>query len=148
MRYHGFPLIVIVMAFNAAWAGEQLYAIPIQNEVPVYANELKRLYEKPLFTVSSSQRLLVVELGKNSVKIQDSADNNGWIERRFVSLSRKKAAMKFEPAVIEQWVDLKDPVSIIDGNDQMQTPLILHRSFSEALRDNVDRETIDRQTVQ
>jgi hypothetical protein len=147
MKFHVFSLIVGLCAIGVR-AGEQVYAIPLNNEVPVYGNELKRLYEKPLFFVSSSQRLLVIESGKNSIKIQDSTENKGWIEKRLVSLGKKKAAFQFEPVTIEEWLGLPELISINDGQEQVQNRLVIDRSFADALRDNVDKETIMRQAGQ
>lgn len=148
MRFHGFSLIAIFLVFGSSRAGDRVFAIPLNCEVPVYANEQIRLYEKPIFTISPSQHLIVIESGKNSVKIQDADDKKGWVEKRLVSLVRKKAKFEFDTLEIKDYIDLPSEVQIIDGTDPTLNGISLNRSFADALRDNVDRETITRQTAQ
>jgi hypothetical protein len=52
----------------------------------------------------------------------------------------------FDDAEVIGYLDNPTPVYIIDADNPNADPIKLDRSFADALRENVDRETIERQT--
>jgi hypothetical protein len=52
----------------------------------------------------------------------------------------------FDNADVIGYLDNPTPVYIIDAEDPNSDPINLTRSFKDALRVNVDQETIERQT--
>jgi hypothetical protein len=130
------------------WAEKMTYAIPVENNVPVYKNQVRKLYEKPVFTMSQKSVYLVTESGKNSVKILDEEGVTGWVESGLVKVIVDDRSFVFQPADVHGWLDYPQLTAIIDGEEQRMNPLVLVRSFAESLRDNVDKETVSRQTNQ
>jgi hypothetical protein len=147
MRYYAIFLALSMMLPWAAWAQKQMYAIPVQKDVPVYQNEIRKLYEKPLFVMEEQGRYFIKETGKNAVKIQDREGSAGWVELRRIKMVSENKSFSYDPAVIESWLDNPQLTAIIDGNDPKANPLILDRSFADALKENVDKETIFRQAT-
>ena len=51
----------------------------------------------------------------------------------------------FDDAEVIGYLDNPTPVYIIDADNKDATPIKLDRSFADALRQDVDRETVERQ---
>jgi hypothetical protein len=145
MKYYAVFLAVGMLLPFAAWAQKQMYAIPLQKDLPVYQNEIRKLFESPLFTVCSESRLVVKETGKNAIKVQDLDGRTGWVEKTRVKIISQNKTIKYDPAAVEGYPDVPDVVWVPGKPDPLTTPVILERSFADALRENVDQETIDRQ---
>jgi hypothetical protein len=122
------------------------YVTPTKDEVGVFKNEVRELYEKPSFVVGTSDRLLVLETGKQSYKVQKGDGTAGWVEKRLVVTTGKSKSFVFDDAEVIGYLDNPTPVYIIDADNPNADPIKLDRSFADALRENVDRETIERQT--
>jgi hypothetical protein len=122
------------------------YVTPTKDEVGVFKNEVRELYEKPSFVVGTSDRLLVLETGKQSYKVQKGDGTTGWVEKRLVVTTGKSKSFVFDDAEVIGYLDNPTPVYIIDADNPNADPIKLDRSFADALRENVDRETIERQT--
>jgi hypothetical protein len=145
MRYYAVFLAVGMLLPFAVWAQKQMYAIPTQKEVPVYQNEIRKLFESPLFTVSSESRLVVKETGKNAIKVQDLDGRTGWVEKARVKIISQNKTIKYEPAAVEGYINDPGVIWVPGKPDPLTNPVILERSFADALRENVDQETIMRQ---
>jgi hypothetical protein len=145
MRYYAVFLAVGMLLPCAAWAQKQMYAIPTQKEVPVYQNEMRKIYEKPLFVMEEQGRYIVKEKGKDAIKIQDRDGKTGWVESGRVKIVSENKLFVYEPAEVQKWLDYPQPLIVFGGDSAIQNPVILDRSFADALRENVDQETINRQ---
>ena len=148
MRLKFFALIIIGLMATLAFAQKDLkkYVTPTKDEVGVFKNEVRELYEKPSFVVGTSDRLLVLETGKQSYKVQKGDGTAGWVEKRLVVTTGKSKSFVFDDAEVIGYLDNPTPVYIIDADNPNADPIKLDRSFADALRENVDRETIERQT--
>jgi hypothetical protein len=148
MRLKFIPLVLIALVATGAFAQKDTkkYVTPTKEDVGVFKNEVRELYEKPLFTVSSNDRLLILETGKQSYKIQKGDGGTGWVEKRLVVTTGKSKSFVFDDAEVIGYLDNPTPVYIIDADNPNADPIKLDRSFADALRENVDRETIERQT--
>jgi len=61
--------------------------------------------------------------------------------------SAKRAVSKsmlFDAAQVQDYLDVKSPVSILDVDEATADPIVLNRSFKDALKENVDRESMER----
>jgi hypothetical protein len=148
MRLKFFSLIIISLMATLAFGQKDLkkYVTPTKDEVGVFKNEVRELYEKPSFVVGTSDRLLVLETGKQSYKVQKGDGTTGWVEKRLVVTTGKSKSFVFDDAEVIGYLDNPTPVYIIDADNPNADPIKLDRSFADALRENVDRETIERQT--
>jgi hypothetical protein len=67
------------------------------------------------------------------------------VEKRLVITIGKSKTFVFDNAEVMGYLDAPTPVYIIDSDDPNAERIYLDRSFKDALRDNVDKETIERQ---
>jgi len=111
----------------------------------VYQNEIRKPYENPIGSVNMADRLQVIEEKRNHYKVKGPGVT-GWIEKQLVASAAKGSkTYLFDDAEVLGYLDNPTPVYIIDADDKDRDPIKLERSFAEALRENVDRETVERQ---
>lgn len=63
------------------------------------------------------------------------------------SVSAQSAAsksMNFNALEVQSYVDTKNVVGVLDIDEAAADPIVLNRSFKEALKENVDRESMER----
>ncbi|NLD92396.1 MAG: hypothetical protein GX639_06975 [Fibrobacter sp.] len=138
-------MIALLVAFSisALFAAEKIVT-PNKDGVGVYKNEIRELYEKPLFTVGTSDRLSILSSKGNFHKVRVNGQV-GWIEKSNVQATGKSRTFVFDNAEVVGYLDNPTPVYIMDTDDPNADPINLDRSFKDALRENVDKETVERQ---
>jgi hypothetical protein len=139
-----FAIAALLLPY-VAFAQKQEYAIPLQKDVPVYQNQIRRIFEKPAFTAGNESRLLVIENGSSAVRVEDREGRVGWVEKRLVRMVGESRTLKFEAKTVEPYPELRDPIVVVGDPFSQESPVELNRSFADAMRENVDRETIERQ---
>ena len=122
------------------------YVTPTKDGTGIYKNEVRELYEQPAFTVGTNDRLLILETKSRDYKVQNASGEVGWVEKRLVVATGKSKTFVFDNADVIGYLDNPTPVYIIDTDDPNADPINLDRSFKDALRENVDKETVERQT--
>jgi len=139
--------IILISAFSVfAQSGEgQKYVSPKKDGVGLYKNEVRQTYEKPIAKLSKADRLLVVQTSRYNYKVQHPDGKSGWVEKNEVVATGKSKTFVFDGADVFGYLDNPTPVYIIDADDPDAAPISLERSFKDALRENVDRETVERQ---
>jgi hypothetical protein len=148
MRLKLFAFLVLSVLCTTGFSAEkaQKYVTATKEDVGVFKNEIRQLYEKPDFTVGTNDRLLVIADGKQHYKVQKGDGTTGWIEKRLVVTTGKSKAFVFDDAEVIGYLDNPTPVYIIDADNPNADPIKLDRSFAEALRENTDKESVERQT--
>jgi hypothetical protein len=137
---------IALLAFTAfAEKDNQKFVQPTKDEVGVYKNDVRELYEKPLFTVGTNDRLSILSSSKQNYKVQTAGGETGWVEKRLVVTTGKSKTFVFDDAEVIGYLDNPTPVYIIDADNPNADPIKLDRSFADALRENVDKETVERQ---
>lgn len=61
---------------------------------------------------------------------------------------RRSRKFTFDDTEVQGYLDNPTPIYIMDTDDPNSEPITLDRSFREALKINIDRETIERTTNQ
>ncbi len=147
MRLSIGALAIIACAVMAIGADKERWVTAKNGEVGVYASEIRQTYEKPIFSVSSTARMKVLSEGRDMLKVTANGQE-GWIEKGKVATASSKAGktFTFEDADVVGYLDNPTPVYIIDAENQEKDPIKLERSFADALKDNTDQETVDRQS--
>jgi hypothetical protein len=145
MRNTILKLAVAMLSLNAVSAPVQ-YAVPRSNEVPVYSSEMRKVYEKPLFFINTQDKLNIRESGKNMMKIVDKAGRSGWVESSLVSVTSVNEKFVFSETDVPGYIDAVTPLQILDADLAYRQGLSIERSFADELRENVDRETVMRQS--
>jgi len=138
-------MLITVVSFYAA---AQQVAQPTKDGVGIYKNEIRQLYEEPIMTVGTADRLTVMEKKRDAYKIKTPDGQVGWVEKKLVNLiggGKSSKTFVFDNAEVVGYLDNPTPVYIIDTDDPNADPISLDRSFKDALRENVDKETIERQ---
>ena len=148
MRFGILVLSAMLLAAGAAQAARaDKYVSPKKEGIGVYENEVRKLYEQPLVKVGSADRLLVLEETRNAYRV-DANGTKGWVDKSQVVATGKSKTFVFDNAEVVGYLDNPTPVYIIDADDPNANPITLDRSFKDALRENVDRETLERQSGQ
>jgi hypothetical protein len=120
------------------------YVIPLRDGVGVYLNQIRAVYETPLFTISTADRLLVIQETTQHLKVQNIGGDSGWVERRLVTSARLGLQIDCSITDVIGFIDINTPKAVIGMPDPISEPIRLDRSFADALRENSDRETIER----
>lgn len=139
-------LLLIILFFYSTLADQldQYYAIPKKNNVGVYENHVRKVFERAKFTVSLENRLTILEEKQNMYKVQDEQNRVGWIEKRLVVKKKRSKSFIFGDAYVRNYIDIPTLIPILDADDKMETKIKLERSFKEHLKQNTDRETLGR----
>ncbi len=117
---------------------------PKKSNVGLYANEKRGVNENSIKSLGVEDRLKVLKTKRNHYHVQLADGTRGWVEKRLCASASGKSFM-FDDAEVIGYLDSPTPVYIIDADSKDATPIKLDRSFAEALRENVDRETVERQ---
>lgn len=141
MRIISTLLITLILGFSVSAAN---FVQPKKNGVGLYKNETRGVNESAMETVGIDARLKVLKAKKNHYQVKAPSGAVGWVEKYLVAEASGKA-FTFDDAEVMGYLDNPTPVYIIDADSKDATPIQLDRSFAEALRQNVDRETVERQ---
>jgi hypothetical protein len=141
-----FGLLVAAAVTAGVFAkDDQKFVTPTKDEVGVYKNDVREVYEKPIATVGMNDRLNILGASKQNYKVKTPGGEVGWVEKRLVVVTGKSKTFVFDDAEVIGYLDNPTPVYIIDADNPNADPIKLDRSFADALRENVDRETVERQ---
>lgn len=135
---------VIVFSITALMAADK-FVTPKKEGTGIYKNERRELYEQPIFTVGTNDRLQLLDSKGNFYKIKGANGQTGWIEKNLVVATGKSKTFVFDNAEVVGYLDNPTPVYIMDSDGPDSDPINLDRSFKDALRENVDKETVERQ---
>jgi len=136
--------IIVALSITALFAADKIVT-PTKDGAGVYKNQTRELYEQPIYTVGTSDRLQVLDTKGNFYKVKGPSGEAGWIEKSSCMAVGKSKTFVFDNAEVVGYLDNPTPVYIMDTDDPNADPINLDRSFKDALRENVDKETVERQ---
>jgi hypothetical protein len=139
-----FISLFVAFSITALFAADK-FVTPNKDGAEVFQNEIRQLYEKPIFSVGTSDRLQILDSKGGHYKIKGADGQIGWIEKSLVVATGKSKTFVFDNAEVVGYLDNPTPVYIMDTDDPNADPINLDRSFKDALRENVDKETVERQ---
>ena len=145
MRLSKMLVVILMVVIAVAAQDKQKYVQAKQGNVGVYKNQTRQMYEEPVFKVSTTDRLQVLGSKGDFYQVKSADGQTGWVEKRLVITIGKSKTFVFDNAEVMGYLDAPTPVYIIDSDDPNAERIYLDRSFKDALRDNVDKETIERQ---
>jgi len=124
---------------------------PRRDNTQIFANEIREAFEQPIGSIGTNDIVTVLDTRRNHIRVRTMAGVEGWIQKNdltaLTASDRQAAAGRsfaFEAAEVIGYLDNPTPVYIIDLDDPNADPITLDRSFRDALRQNVDRETLER----
>jgi hypothetical protein len=147
MRTCRFFLLLALSAAVLMAQSARKYVQPKENNVGVYKNQVRQVYEKPVFQVGTEDRLLILETKGDFYRVQGVEGGSGWIEKRLVVSIGKSKTFVFDNAEVVGYLDNPTPVYILDSDDPNAERIYLDRSFKDALRENTDKETTERRAT-
>ena len=136
--------LVFAIFVSVVFAAEK-YVVPNKDGVGVYKNRTREVYEEPVVKVGTTDRLTVIKKKGRHYQVKTGDGQRGWVEARMVATTGKSKTFVFDNADVIGYLDNPTPVYIIDTDDPNADPINLDRSFKDALRENVDKETVERQ---
>jgi hypothetical protein len=140
--------MIVVLALSATFfvlfAAEK-FVTPTKDGTGIYKNETREVYEEPIAKAGTTDRLTVLKKKGRHYQVKTADGQVGWIESRLVVATGKSKTFVFDNADVIGYLDNPTPVYIIDTDDPNADPINLNRSFKDALRENVDKETVERQ---
>jgi hypothetical protein len=139
-----FITLFVAFSITALFAADK-YVTPSKDGAEVFQNEIRQLYEKPIFSAGTSDRLQILDTKGSHYKVKGADGQVGWIEKSAVVATGKSKTFVFDNAEVVGYLDNPTPVYIMDTDDPNADPINLDRSFKDALRQNVDKETVERQ---
>jgi len=137
-------LVILMFTASSIFAEKVKFVQPKKNNVGIYRNETRGVNESALAMLKIEDRLKVLNEKRNHYQVKMADGTVGWVEKRLVAETSGKSFM-FDDAEVIGYLDNPTPVYIIDADSKDATPIKLDRSFAEALRENVDKETVHRQ---
>lgn len=136
-------VLLVIFCFSTFTFAAAKFVQPTRAGVGIYKNQSRGVNERVLAQVGVNDRLKVLKTSRNHYQIKTPDGLKGWVEKRLVASAAGKA-YSFDDAEVIGYLDNPTPVYIIDADSRDATPIKLDRSFAEALRENVDRETVER----
>jgi len=146
MRNAKMVVAIVGLISVGVFANPKQYAIVRENGASVYAQEIRKMYEKPLFYVNAQERLPVQESSKGMVKIRNKDGKTGWMEESAVQLLSTNKSFQFDSAKVTGYIDVFTPGIVVGTREFLEMGMQIDRSFADELRENVDRETVTRQS--
>jgi len=143
MRSINIIITIVLICSSLAFGRDPKFVQPKSN-ASIYKNETRAVNETSIAQVGVNERLKVLKTKRNHYQVKTADGTVGWIEKRLVASAHGKSFL-FDDAEVIGYLDNPTPVYIIDADSKDATPIKLDRSFAEALRENVDREGIERQ---
>jgi hypothetical protein len=140
-------IAVLAFAVAAVSAFAQGQMQPRKGDTKIYANEVREAYESPVATVGPNDILTIEDTKKNHYRVRTASGDVGFVAKSDLTklnAANKSRAFTFEKADITAHMDVPAPVYIIDVGEADVDPISLDRSFREALKVNIDKETVER----
>jgi hypothetical protein len=141
-----FAMLLAWCAFGLTVSADTVVLVKHDN-AGVYQNRIRKVFETPLFSVSTQDRLLVQETKGDRYFIRDREGREGWIEKDLCVIASRRAKYVYNPVELEAFHPQVSPAIIFGNNDSPDERLYLDRSFKEELRSNTDKESVERQVI-
>jgi len=139
-------VVVLAVAFSVVSVFAQKQMQPRKSDTKIYANEVRAAYETPVATVGPNEVLTVEATVKGHYKVRTASGDVGYVAKDDLTKvsAAKSRTITFEGADVIGYNDTRSPLFILDVDEADADPISLDRSFKEALKQNVDKETLAR----
>jgi hypothetical protein len=141
-----FAMLLAWCAFGLTVSADTVVLVKHDN-AGVYQNRIRKVFETPLFSVSTQDRLLVQETKGDRYFIRDREGREGWIEKLVCVQASRNRQIIYEPIDLRPFSSEVSTTLILGNNDQPDEMIRLDRSFKEELMSNTDKEALERQAT-
>jgi hypothetical protein len=141
-----FAMLLAWCAMSIAASADTIVLVKHDN-AGVYQNRIRKIFESPMFRVSTQDRLLVMETKGDRYLIRDSEGREGWIEKAVCKRALRNATITYDPIELTAFHPEVNPIWISGDPLKPDDRIYLDRSFKEELRSNTDKESVERQVV-
>ena len=131
---------LVLFALVMVTSAQDKYVLPNKNNTPVYETASKA---NETTKVKKDDRLQVLSEKNGMYRVKTPDGQIGWVAKKSVSKTEGKA-YTFDNIEVEGYLDNPTPIFITDMDEGANAPIDLDRSFSDALKRNVDKETVMR----
>jgi hypothetical protein len=135
-------LMIIMAGTFASSFGRQEYVVAKEENTAVYQNRGRNLYERKLFNLNPDEKVRVLEKKGEFIKVENRKQQCGWVEEHRVVPIAASRIFTYDHTDVMGYLDNPEPIIILDATDPDDNVIRLDRSFKDALRENVDRETV------
>jgi hypothetical protein len=141
-----FAMLLAWCAMSIAASADTVVLVKRDN-AGVYQNRIRKIFETPLFTVLTQDRLLVKETKGDRYLVRYREGREGWIEKSACVRAPRSATFTYDPVELTAFHNGLNPIHIGAPSDQPDEMILLDSSFKEELRLNTDKESIERQVA-
>jgi hypothetical protein len=141
-----FAMLLAWCAFGLTVSADTVVLVKHDN-AGVYQNRIRKVFETPLFSVSTQDRLLVQETKGDRYFIRDREGREGWIDKLVCVQASRNRQIIYEPIDLRPFSSEVSTTLILGNNDQPDEMIRLDRSFKEELMSNTDKEALERQAT-
>ena len=137
-------LIMAIAGVLCSVSARQLYVVAKEQNTAVYQNRLRKLYEQAVFFINPDERVRVLKDSGGHLQIINQFQQFGWVKAGRVMRVSANKSFVFDSASVAGYIDSPDMAIVWGRNGLDDFEITLDRSFQDALRENVNRETIQR----
>jgi hypothetical protein len=136
-------IVVLITAICVvSWADNEI--VIAKTNANVFKNELHMQYEEPLYSVDQNEHLKVMQSKDLQYQVKNKEDQVGWISKNVCTSIIPSKSISFESATVDGYVDNPSFMDVFTAENDETTAISLNRSFKNALRENIDKETVMR----
>lgn len=145
----GITIAIVMTCISSQVIASDFFVLPKKDNIGVYRNELRQVYEEPVFYVSIGDVLMVMQSDKDHYFVKNRIDEKGWIENQECVKAPRGARLTIDSAVINSdWANIKGFINV-SVDPLMDDDLIaLKRSFKAEILVNTDHEELARNGAQ
>jgi len=136
-------LIGVLVVFNLA-SSRDMFVIPNHDNSGIYEHKIRVLSERPVFYAGTKDRLQIIASEDRFYRVKTADGREGWIEQNICSKAINGTRFMFEPADVYSHMENPVDIFILDVKDPTNMYIELKRSFKDEVRENVDKEFIER----
>ena len=139
-------IMIAIAGMFCSISAKQSYVVAKEENTSVYQNRLRKLYEQAVFTINPDEQVRVLKRSGRHIRIENKDQRKGWVEDKLVLPVVVSKEITYDPAAVEGYLNNPEPTIIWGSDGPYDYEIKLDRSFRDALRENVDKQTALRVT--
>lgn len=141
MFLKAFSVMSFVMILTV-WGNQRVEYAVVNTNVDV------RLAEKgkkaQVFQITKGEIVKLYQKDNQFTLIEYKNGLKGFVDIKYLDFFSKSKTIWFDTATVNGSKDIFDPLVVFGKSSSLNDDIVLERSFRDALRENVDKETVSR----